>query len=129
MDSNLPEDNQNVEAPTVVEMPEIDPAFGYLLELFFLSGQCMSTGMGLVPLSWQEIDAFIRVNQLDLTLWEIETIKAMSDAYCAEHAKATEPNRSAPYKPEVDDEEEVYVEKEVDKAIAFRETLRAMRKK
>ncbi len=142
VDSNLPEDNvQANEAPTSVEMPEVDPSFGYLLELFFLSGQAMSTGMGLVPLSWQEMKAFIEVNKLKyLTLWEIGTLKRMSDAYCSEYNQASEPSRQAPYRNDIDIEDVVDLEeddplvqqvimKKTRVATSFRDTLRALGKK
>lgn len=93
-------------ATSEVNLPEIDPAYDYMKRLFFLSGQAISTGMGLCPLSWQELRAFRLENKLDITAWEIELIKKMSDAYCAEYSRASEPTRQAPYQPAILDEEE-----------------------
>lgn len=109
-------------------MPEINPAFDFLRILFFESGQCLATGQGLVPLTWQEIDAWIRVNQLDLTLWEIETIRKMSEAYCAEYSRATDPQRPAPYSI-VKEEDEIDEEVEMRKALSWRSMIRAQSKK
>lgn len=81
--------------------------------------------MGIAPLSWQEIQAFIETNELELMLWEKELIKKMSEAYCAESHKATDPQRPAPY----------VVEKEEDEidqialALKFREQMQLLRGK
>ena len=109
-------------------MPEINPAFDSLRILFFESGQCLATGQGLIPLTWQEIDAWIRVNKLDLTLWEIETIKKMSESYCAEYSRASDPQRPAPYSPEKD-ADEIDPEEELRKARAYMKLIRSRGKK
>lgn len=129
MDSNLPQDNvQAVTAPVEVEMPEVDPAFGYLLGLFFRSRQAKSTGMGLVSLDWSDIRAFRMENNLDLSVWEREVILSMSEAYVSEYYKASDPQHKPPYALEVETEE-VDVEKEIKKGISFRDTLRALGRK
>lgn len=101
-----------------------------MLGLFFDSGQAISTGMGLVPISWVEMDAWIRVNSLELTLWEIETIKKMSEAYCRENALAVDPQRPAPYKVVTEDlsEDEQY-QRAIANAIRMRDALRRGGKK
>lgn len=112
-------------------MPDIPQEFGYLLALFFDSGQAMSTGMGLTPLNWQEIESWINVNNLELSLWEIETIKKMSEAYCAEYSRASDPMRQAPYQieqkiEEVEDDEEklaMLEEQAMRQALAWRNAL------
>jgi hypothetical protein len=112
-----------IKAPAEVELPDIPAQWTSLLGLFFLSGQATQTGMGLAPLSWQEIKAFIEVNELDLMLYEKELLKKMSEAYCAESHKATDPQRPAPYKEEKE-------ENEIDKiaaAIKMREQMQLLR--
>ncbi len=124
---------EDEEAPADVLMPEIHQEFGYLLGLFFDSGQGLATGMGLIPLTWTEINSWINVNKLELTLWEIETIKKMSEAYCAEYSRATEPNRPQPYTAPVqaDEEidEEVFIEAKMREALSWRKTIRGAGKK
>lgn len=89
---------QSEEAPAIeADFPDIDEGFSSILELFFLSGQASSTGIGLVCLTWQEIEAFIRVNSLELTLWEIEVLRKMSEAYAYEYSKASDPQRPSPF--------------------------------
>ena len=119
------EQQEEYQAPTEVNLPELFPAFSYLLELFYLSGQATQTGMGLVPLSWREFQAFREENRLDLTLWERETIMRMSAAYCAEYSKSSDPSRPAPYRVIVDESE---VDK-VAKAMRIRSALSLFRKK
>lgn len=111
-----------------MKMPPIEEAFQYCLALFFDSGQCLATGQGLIPLTWQEIDSWIKVTKLDLTLWEIETIKKMSEAYCAEYSRATDPQRPAPYSP-VKEDDKIDVEAEMRKALSWRSMIRSKGKK
>lgn len=126
VDSNLPEDNKPIViAPTEVELPEIDPAFSYLLELFALSGQAKSTGMGLVALDWQELRAFRLENELDLTIWERQTLKRMSEAYSSEYSLASNPNRPAPHTVEKEPEEIDHIAQ----ALKMMEVVRSMRKR
>lgn len=106
-------------------MPPISEAYIHLKELFFLLGQGTSTGYGLVPHTWQEIQAFRTENELELTLWERQMLRKMSEAYCAEASRATDPKRPAPYAPQKNDEE-------IDKialAMKMRDTLAAFRKR
>jgi hypothetical protein len=99
------EDGNLIKAHTEIQLPPVPRCFEYLLSFFFLSGQCIQTGMGISPLTWVEIESYIRVNELEVLLWEKELLKKMSEAYCAESHKATDPKRPAPYKEEKDEEE------------------------
>lgn len=45
-------------------------------------------GMGVSPIEWPDIDAFIRRARMPLLPWEIETIERLDDAYLA-HAVST----------------------------------------
>ena len=107
VDTDMPEDSGSAMiVPLDVELPEIPEAFSHLRELFVLLGQAMQTGMGLIPVPWTELKAFIEVNELDLTLWERGMLKKMSDAYCNEYSHASDLYRPAPYKVQKDVEEE-----------------------
>lgn len=99
------EDGSMLPAISEIHLPPVSSAYEYLISLFSLSGQASSTGYGLSALSWLELKAFIEVNQLELTLYEVEILKKMSEAYCAEYHAASDPKRPAPYKPEVEEEE------------------------
>jgi hypothetical protein len=88
---------------------------------FFSAGQATSTGMGLVALSWQEIRAWRLENRYHLTLWEIETLKQMSDAYASEYSRASDPLRKAPYQVE---DEEIIAQKNIAQALSWRDAIR-----
>jgi hypothetical protein len=110
-------------APQEIHLPEIPAPYDALVGLFHLSGQALQTGWGLCPLTWVEIDAFVRVNDLDLTLWERELLKKMSEAYCAEYSRASDPKRPAPYQPEQTEEVD-----QIAKAMRIMDSLSAFRK-
>lgn len=105
-------------------MPDIPGPWTYLLGFFNLSGQAVQSGMGLTPLTWVELKAFREENELDITLWERELLKKMSEAYCAEAHRATDPKRPAPYVPEEEPEEV----DNIAKAMRFMEQTRLLRK-
>jgi hypothetical protein len=68
--------------------------------------------MGIAPLTWQELEAWERnyskeLECWELNFWELNTIKDMSYAYCAELGQATDKDRQSPYVPVVIDREEV----------------------
>lgn len=114
--------------PTEVHLPEIAGPFTYLRELFFLYGQCMQSGHGLLPITWQELEAFIHLNELDLMIWEKRILKRMSDAYCSEYSRASNPKRPAPFTPEPDEnEEEPSVSDLIAKAVRMREQMKKFR--
>lgn len=83
---------------TSLILPDIETehSAGYLVGLLNEAGLMSSSGMGPVPLSWLEIDAWIRCTDLELTTWERLTIKRMSEEYVAERCE-TDPRRDAPF--------------------------------
>jgi len=87
-----------------LEFPDIDDA-EYMIPLLHEAGLMSSNGMGLVPLSWQEIESWLQTTELELSVWEKLTIKEMSEAYVAEFNKATARDASAPYVPYVEAED------------------------
>jgi len=77
-----------------------------------------STGMGPVPLSWVDIDAWLRVTELDLSVWEKLTIKHLSEVYVGERLTATDPQGVPPWTKPVS-EEEIEREKISNQLLAF----------
>lgn len=57
-----------------------------------------STGMGPVPLSWLELDAWCRRTNVDLIPWEARLIRELSSAYIAEGRRAESENCPAPWR-------------------------------
>lgn len=89
---------QDVDHP-FIRMPDIETEYsaGYLIGLLFEAGLMSSNGMGPVPISWLEIDAWLRVTETELSLWERIKIKQLSEEYVTELALATDKNRPQPY--------------------------------
>jgi hypothetical protein len=81
-----------------LQFPELDGA-GYLVALLQEAGLVMSNGMGVIPITWQEIDSWLRVTELELSVWEKLTIREMSEAYAAEFSKSSDKHAVAPYAP------------------------------
>lgn len=112
--------------PTEIHLPDVQStALGYLLGFFFASGQVIQNGMGIAPLTWQEIKAYNEVNELQMCTWEMGLIKRMSEVYCSEYAQSSDPKRPSPYEVEV----EQNVETELAKAKLFRNVLNGFKKR
>lgn len=66
---------------------------GYLQDM----GYYLSTGMGMSPLPFTEIKAYIDLMKLDLSIWEVSTLREMSVAYVSQHNNNYDDTES-PYK-------------------------------
>jgi hypothetical protein len=59
--------------------------------------------MGLVPLSWQEIESWQRLNNIEFMPWELKVLKAASAAYAHQASISSKADCPPPNKPvEVD---------------------------
>ena len=84
------------ENSTYLKLPKIDGA-EYLVSLLYEAGLLESSGMGAMPLSWQEIESYLTCTRTDLTTWETLMLKTLSEAYVGEYNQASKKDRSAPY--------------------------------
>lgn len=84
-----------------------------------------STGMGPVPLSWVDIDAWLKVTELELPVWEKLTIRHLSEVYVNERMSNTDPNGLPPWVKPLS-EEDVERERISNTLLAF---LRSRKKK
>ena len=75
------------------------PRHGLRLWNIFLriSGRRGSSGFGILPLAWADIDAFSRLTQTPLEPWEVRILEELDDAYLIERSRAS---RSSPPAPE-----------------------------
>lgn len=91
---------------TMLELPDIEHehAAGYLIGLLYEAGLMSSSGMGPVPISWVEIDAWLKTTEMSITVWERAMIKKLSEAYVSELSRATEKTRQAPYSKKAEEE-------------------------
>lgn len=78
----------------------------YILELWHDAGTIESSTGGISRLSWQEIDAWLRLREvneeLPLTYWEISMVRKLSEEYSSEYNLASSKNRPAPYQESFD---------------------------
>lgn len=90
----------------MLEMPDIETehSAGYVIGLLQEAGLMSSTGMGPVPISWQDIYTWLAVTQRELDNWEIMTVKSLSEEYVSELLQATAKDRPAPYTREIEAE-------------------------
>ena len=79
--------------------PSIPELYGYdyIVTLLHEAGTVIHTGAAAVPLSWTEIDCWLKLTTLSLSTWEIKMIKEMSHAYAAEYSHAADAEREQPY--------------------------------
>lgn len=77
-------------------LPELNEA-EYLIGYWHEAGTVSSSGMGLSPLSWQEIRAWRLENKLNLHPFELQAIRTLSQEYAGEYGQASEKDRPAPF--------------------------------
>ena len=79
------------------DMPQIDAPhiIGYLYEI----GPTMSTGMGLTPISFEEILAWQSLTGIELDPWETRILRRLSYDYLSESHKAEKADYPAPWQP------------------------------
>lgn len=90
-------------------MPELIPGSEYLVAFLHSAGTATATGMGLIGLSWQEIEAWARCtgNWGVASPRDLKTVYTLSKVYANEYALAGKKGAKPPYVPPVDDIEEV----------------------
>lgn len=79
------------------DMPPVECG-EYLLNYLFEIGPVLHGGMGGIPLTNAEIDAWQRNMSIRLSPWESRALHHLSRIYLAEHQAASDPKRSAPWK-------------------------------
>ena len=82
-----------------VQMPP-NPA-QHLVQYLVEMGMSEAAGMGMVPLSWREINAWCDRTRVDLAPWEARFIRRMSTEYLAEGRRAESENAPPPWRAEV----------------------------
>ena len=81
------------------------PDFSFrVLASFYGIGRCKSTGMGLIPIDWTDIDAYCNRSSFDLSPWECEQLFFMSKCYVSQ-VNNTDKYNGNPYQREYTDEE------------------------
>ncbi len=86
----MQENNPYLVLPDVTVAP-------YLLQYFFEIGLCKSTGMGLVPVDWVDLLAWVNLTGTDLRPEEVRILHGLSSTYVMQANKSKEQNCPAPY--------------------------------
>ena len=68
-----------------------------MIAVFESTGCFVNTGMGVMPISWLEMDAFLNRSGYVLSGWESEQIIKMSKLYCSMLIEGKELSCPAPY--------------------------------
>lgn len=87
-----------------LQLPELGDS-SYIIGMLHEAGLMSSSGMGALPLSWQEIEAWLKVTESEPQLWERILVRELSEAYVSELNQATEKNRASPWTPPVEEVE------------------------
>lgn len=96
----------------MLQMPDIESEYaaGFVIRLLQEAGLMSSNGMGPVPLSWGEIESWIKCTEYDLPLWIKLKIKSLSEDYVYELTQCSDDyKRPPPYEAVkvIEDEEEL----------------------
>lgn len=76
-------------------------ALEYLWRTFRrLARRRTSNGFSSNPITWPDIDAFVRRSKFALTPWEVEIIEDLDDIERAEQARVMQPEKSSGSKEE-----------------------------
>ena len=78
-----------------IDLP--DNPLQYLVDWLMEAGPLGVGGMGPVPISWQELEAWKRACEVSPTAWEIRVIRDLSRDFLDQMNKSREPTCPAPY--------------------------------
>lgn len=71
-----------------IDLPDIDPALLHFVSVLMEAGPVSSAGMGPIPLTWAELDAWQHCVGLRLQPWEARLIRVLSGDYLEEFQQA-----------------------------------------
>lgn len=82
------------EAGTEIRWPEL--SCQYLFDLLMSAGAYTNFGIGNVPLTWSDLEAWQRQQGLSLKPWELSIIRRASATYVQEMQTAVKPDAPPP---------------------------------
>ena len=66
--------------PDALRIPELPETLQGIWDVFIqIHRRRAGNGFGAVPISWSEIDAWQRLHQVQLSVWEVDCLAAMDD--------------------------------------------------
>lgn len=84
------------------QMPPVEDG-EYLLEHLADVGPALGTGMGQIPVTFSELEAWQVQTGLQLQPWEVSALRRLSKDYCAEIQRAASPAAMPPWVSSVED--------------------------
>lgn len=86
------------------KMPEIELC-PHVADWFEDVGPASNNGMGVVPLSYGEIESWLNVTNLEVTSFEVDAMMMMSRQYCYQSVLSEDEKCEQPYKVEYEQDE------------------------
>jgi len=80
----------------LAELPEVDGA-EYILAYLMEVGPVSHGGMGMAPISYQEIQAWSTLTGTNLSPWDSLMLRQLSRAYVNQYNESKDPHSQAPY--------------------------------
>lgn len=79
-----------------LEMPPFPPELAYLWRAYHRLRQRTAMGFASTnPISWQDIDAFVRQTRFNLYPWEVEILEAIDNAFLSPAVKPAAPREKS----------------------------------
>jgi len=80
----------------LLNLPEVQNA-EYIIEYLFEVGPSMSNGMGLCPISYTEIKAWMDATKTECSPWDVNMIRHLSRVFISQHHESEKENCPAPF--------------------------------
>jgi hypothetical protein len=89
------------EIGSLVSFPELFD-FEWLAKIFIELGMLNTAAYSPSIILYSEIESWVELNAVELSAWEVDALRHMSQAYLAQLAPAAKEDCPAPFSPEVD---------------------------
>ena len=108
----------------LITLPEIE--YGeWIIEYLMEIGPAGSNGMGLCPICYTEINAWINTTKTEVSPWDVNMIRHLSRVYVSQYNDSKDKNAPAPYHYTEKSEEEI----RTDVVKGFKQLVKMKRKK
>lgn len=95
------------------DLPPIDSALEFLIGYLFDAGPTSASGMGAVPLTWADLEAWERGSGVALQPWQARLIRQLSAEYLAEAQVADAHDAPPPWAQEMETDRRAVVSKHI----------------
>jgi hypothetical protein len=95
------------------DLPDLDPALQYFVDALFDAGPTSAAGMGAVPLTWADLEAWQRGTGVFFPPWQLRLIRKLSSEYLAESQAADAHDAPPPWNREITEDRRGRVAKHI----------------